>query len=406
MEDQIQTFGRNHFQWLNFGSELEAQFEQDTAARRGYRLWIEGVIAILVYDLFLISDHLIFPEKFFHAVIIRIAIVTPIAVIANTAMRFKLTRFQRESALVVVMVLCGISVLNLYFDVGKVVSAYAQTSVILILMFGNIVMRLRFPYALAGSVICFAADMVYLWLDPWLTNPEKIVSVSLVSAAVIFTLVANYSMEREERISYLLRLRGDMQSQDLSYMNAELTRLSNLDTLTGLANRRYFDTYFAWVWQQAIQQKHPLSLVMIDIDYFKNLNDKYGHLYGDIVLAHIARALQQGLRRKEDFVARYGGEEFVVLLPNMTLEDAQKLAERLRISVKSSEMPLADAGQTVMPATISCGVASLYPTSENAQQELIHTADRALYKAKAGGRDQVCTDLDEVRSSRKKSFAC
>lgn len=404
LEEQIQTFGQKHFQGLSFNPELEAQFEQEIAPQRGYRLWLEGAIAILIYDLFLISDHLIFPDRFFHAVIVRIAMVTPIAVVINTAMRFNLTKSQREAAVMAIMVLCGLSALYLYVDVSKVVSAYAQTSIILILMFGNIVMRLRFPYAIVGSAICFVGDMTYLWFDPWLSPPEKIVSVSLVSASVLFTLIANYSMEREERISYLLRLRGDIQSQDLSYMNAELTRLSNLDALTGLANRRYFDTYFAWAWQQALLQKHPLSLVMIDIDRFKDLNDKHGHLYGDSVLAHISKTLQQGLRRKEDLVARYGGEEFVILLPNMVLEDAQKVADRLRISVKASAMPHPAAGQVTAPTTISCGVASLYPALANVPQELVHTADRALYKAKARGRDQVCTDLDEIRDVMKQTF--
>jgi len=172
--------------------------------------------------------------------------------------------------------------------------------------------------------------------------------------------------------------------------NHRLERLSQLDALTGIANRRAFDDALAHEWRRCGRAQSPLALVMIDIDCFKAYNDHYGHQKGDRCLRAIARALHEGVNRAGDFVARYGGEEFALLLPGLDAEHAAAVAEsaRARIEALARPSPTSPAGPVV---TISAGVASRVPGRHTAPRTLLEAADRALYAAKRGGRNRVET---------------
>jgi len=213
----------------------------------------------------------------------------------------------------------------------------------------------------------------------------------LAICAISMTVVANYSIGREERVGYLMRLRSEIQSRELSFLNVELQRISSIDSLTGLANRHSYELHFARLWREAADSESCISAIVIDIDHFKNTNDTRGHLYGDRVLVRVASLLLQSLRCKDDFAARFGGEEFVVLLPGATLEGAMIVAERIRKLVETAGSPaLPEPGTHPRLSTVSCGVASCYPSESNCQEELLDAADKALYQAKAGGRNLVC----------------
>jgi diguanylate cyclase (GGDEF)-like protein len=146
------------------------------------------------------------------------------------------------------------------------------------------------------------------------------------------------------------------------------------------------------LWKEALMSRSPLSAVLIDIDNFKAVNDLCGHLYGDQVLKRVAVLLLQGLRGKSDFAARFGGEEFVVLLPGSSPEGAVLVAERIRKLVEVAGAPARDDGPElpVVWATVSCGVATCWPTHSDPQDHLLEAADRAMYQAKAAGRNRVC----------------
>jgi len=204
------------------------------------------------------------------------------------------------------------------------------------------------------------------------------------------TLVANYSIEREERVGYLMRLRSEIQSRELSFLNVELQKISCIDSLTGLANRHAYELQFAKLWREAVESSSCLSAIVIDIDHFKMTNDTRGHLYGDRVLARVASLLLQSLRCKDDFAARFGGEEFVVLLPGATQEGAMIVAERIRKLVEVAGSPaLPEPGEHPRLSTVSCGVAACWPSDANCPEDLLDTADKALYMAKSNGRNQV-----------------
>ncbi len=174
----------------------------------------------------------------------------------------------------------------------------------------------------------------------------------------------------------------------LKQANLELEKLVNLDGLTQIANRRCFDDRLRIEWQRLSREQQPMSLLLIDIDYFKRYNDCYGHQTGDECLKTIAQALEKTLCRPADLLARYGGEEFVVILPNTDLNGAIIVAEQLRSAIAKLEIPHhhSDIGKVV---TASVGITSLIPSPEQEPSILIAQADVALYRAKQKGRNQA-----------------
>ncbi|MBI4986906.1 MAG: diguanylate cyclase [Rhodocyclales bacterium] len=172
-----------------------------------------------------------------------------------------------------------------------------------------------------------------------------------------------------------------------------LQRLTLLDPLTDIANRRRFDEYLTQEWNRAARDQAPLALLMIDVDNFKGFNDRNGHARGDQCLSAIAHAIQSALQRPADLVARYGGEEFVCVLPGTDLAGAGQLAEHIRATVAA--LAVADGSATGSGhVSVSVGVAAARPQPETSSAVLIHAADQALYEAKLGGRNCVCLRQD------------
>ncbi|HKP76446.1 MAG TPA: diguanylate cyclase, partial [Longimicrobiaceae bacterium] len=177
--------------------------------------------------------------------------------------------------------------------------------------------------------------------------------------------------------------------------NQRLERLSQVDDLTGIANRRAFDDALDHEWRRSRRSGAPLALAMIDIDCFKDYNDHYGHREGDECLRRVARALAAGVHRAGDLVARYGGEEFVVLLPGIDADHAAVVAEALRAGVEALGLPHASSG--VAPVvTISAGVAAMAPARQGPTGALVDDADRALYAAKREGRNRVAVAAGQL----------
>ncbi len=172
----------------------------------------------------------------------------------------------------------------------------------------------------------------------------------------------------------------------LELANAELDRLASLDELTQLPNRRCFNIYLEQEWLRLLREQQPLSLIMIDIDYFKLYNDTYGHCQGDICLKAVAETLSKIVRRPADLVARYGGEEFVAILPHTSAAGAKKLAVQMLRAVQQLQI----AHRTHLSSdcvTVSLGVTTCIPTLEGSYLAFLDCADQALYQAKSKGRD-------------------
>ena len=178
----------------------------------------------------------------------------------------------------------------------------------------------------------------------------------------------------------------------LEELNMQLLKWANLDGLTGLANRRHFNERFADEWLRAMRNRRPLTLIMFDVDWFKQYNDKFGHLEGDECLKRIAGSTQKVVCRPSDTVARYGGEEFIVLLPETDSSGATLVAEKIRIEIENLQMPNPDS--TVIPfITISLGVTTVIPEVKADPNIYIKLVDEALYRAKNAGRNRISIAL-------------
>ncbi|GAB4370111.1 MAG: diguanylate cyclase [Elainellaceae cyanobacterium] len=182
-----------------------------------------------------------------------------------------------------------------------------------------------------------------------------------------------------------IRQREEIEAK-LQQANLELHRMANTDSLTQVANRRCFDQILEQEWHRLRREQQPLSLVLCDIDFFKNYNDHYGHPAGDLCLQQVAQVISQKINRPADMVARYGGEEFAIILPNTDQEGAVAIVEAIRATLEALKIP--HAGSTIASCiTLSAGIACLTPTLNSSCQELVAAADTALYQAKSAGRN-------------------
>jgi diguanylate cyclase (GGDEF)-like protein len=171
----------------------------------------------------------------------------------------------------------------------------------------------------------------------------------------------------------------------LERANSQLARLSTTDGLTGVANRRMFDRTLVQEWLRSTRNQQPVSLLMIDIDYFKRYNDHYGHLAGDACLRQVAEVLQGCAQRSGELVARYGGEEFALLLPGADEQAARVVAQRCMDQLRLAQIPHA-ASSVSSWLTLSIGMATLVALPDQPADTLVKTADDALYRMKKAGR--------------------
>ncbi len=197
--------------------------------------------------------------------------------------------------------------------------------------------------------------------------------VFLVATAVISAMAA-WQIERQSRRSFL---DGRL-----------IAQLAEHDALTGAKNRRVFDEQLARLWQQSVADRRPLAILLIDVDHFKDYNDRYGHQAGDAALQQVAKAVQAQIHRPLDVLSRYGGEEFAVLLYDMDAAQSRGIAEQIRLAV--SALSIEHRGSRVARVvTISIGVAAIQPSADRGPLGALQLADEALYTAKVRGRNGI-----------------
>lgn len=175
----------------------------------------------------------------------------------------------------------------------------------------------------------------------------------------------------------------------LSLVNEDLERLSVTDDLTGIANRRYFNKRFAEVWSDHVRESQTLSALMIDVDFFKNYNDNYGHLEGDKCLRVITESIHSLIFRPRDLLARYGGEEFIILLPNTNKTGAEQVANRIHQRIKDLKLENKPGGIGGL-LTVSIGITEEQPSRTCTKNDFLNRVDNALYQAKKSGRNTTC----------------
>ncbi len=203
-----------------------------------------------------------------------------------------------------------------------------------------------------------------------------------------------YATDRQHRENYLQNCMIELNRIELMQQAQQLSLLSQQDALTGLANRRYLDETLDNEWRRALRHETPLTIMMVDIDFFKSYNDSLGHLKGDQCLKDIATAISSIAARSGDLVARYGGEEFLLLFPMTNAQQAKIQAERLMNAIK--KIAIVHPCSSVSPyVTISVGVATTIPRLNDSISAFVSRADHALYQAKTNGRNQYQIALNE-----------
>jgi diguanylate cyclase (GGDEF)-like protein len=227
-----------------------------------------------------------------------------------------------------------------------------------------------------------------LSLTPYFYQTEFFTMLVVACAAVLLLLVWKISIHqlesRERKLTKLVAAR----TAELAEANKILQDLANSDGLTKIGNRRRFESFLTDEWHRAVRFRTPISLLLLDIDHFKLYNDSYGHQAGDDCLQVVARSLASVVKRPTDLVARFGGEEFAIVLGGTDAVGARQIADDVMATIKNLRIPHRSS-QTSNIITISVGISSMEATLESSHIELVREADKALYQAKANGRDQI-----------------
>jgi len=256
------------------------------------------------------------------------------------------------------------------------------------------------PGILLGTIWIVLGALFGAVLSGGLWQPEKSLWVTLLAGVSLTIYLLGIGVLAHQRTQALrltrealklheAQLQALNQSQserlaEIERLQVELREQAFRDPLTGLFNRRYLQTTMEREWARCAREQLPLSVLLLDVDHFKQVNDRFGHAVGDQVLVRLGQLLQQMIRR-EDLACRYGGEEFLLLLPGMGLDEAYERAQQFRLAFANLQMQSQDQ---VIPLSLSIGVASA-PEHASAPEPLIHRADLALYAAKAQGRNRV-----------------
>ncbi|MBK6853897.1 MAG: GGDEF domain-containing protein [Burkholderiales bacterium] len=371
---------------LGFAPDVEARYEADTGAQRSRDLQLAGLVALCVYDLFLVNDWLIRPEVLSVAMFWRLGVVSVYGLLMLALIRRGLPPRWREAAMgsTIVVAMWGSSMI--FRATASDVGVYDPFMFSLVFLACNIVFQLRFVVALTSSTTALLIAAAHVLAPGAMPDAAKPFALALLLATLIFTVLACYRLERSERRAYLLILRETSRSQAAMLTAGQMATLSQTDALTQLANRRAFDLELPRRLDEARRTGQPLAMLVIDIDHFKRYNDHYGHPAGDACLRRVAEVMREALR-EQDFIARIGGEEFAVLLSPANPATARQLADRLLQQVEQAAIAHEGLpGRQVVTISLGLAVTALPQAGEPAS--LMAAADAALYDAKRQGRNR------------------
>jgi diguanylate cyclase (GGDEF)-like protein len=372
--------------WLTLPAPLEADFcrEQDRRAVTGFNSTI-GAIALLYIGLgialVVVSgfDNLGFwPASY--GVFMVLIVGAWLLSVANL-----LSRHYQQAMTALTTVAVAFALVHPSLIHGGLLYHLVHEGTIFVMVLVFLGLNLRLPWALgatvSGGVIALLITFLFGLQQDWDLSASTYLGGSMLG------LVLRYRDERYLRRDFLHARLLSLDNERIQAMADQLERLSFLDGLTSLANRRYFDSSLDKAWRSCLREQSPLTVIMLDVDFFKPYNDRYGHQQGDQALRDLAATISAQAVRPQDLVARYGGEEFVVLLPWVDAASAAHMAERILQAVRDLNLPH-ETSACADRVTISAGVATLVPTMALQPASLVQAADKALYRAKHEGRDR------------------
>jgi len=371
-----------HWLFPRFPREKEKDFlvfyTKETLSQYRFAL----LAAIALYSVVGFLDYLVVPKYIDQIWIFRFRILLPSAVITYLSSYLSKREALLQSLAAYTAGIGGIMV-SFMISLDRSMPDHPYfVGLLTALFFSYGILRLRFVYASAqgwASTLFFIGFVLTRRIP--LTTPVLYTYIFFLIITNVIGMMIAYFLEKSIRTEYL-------QFVMLRETNAKLKAESITDSLTEIPNRRYFDDKLREVLTHSLNEKKIVSLIVLDIDDFKLFNDSRGHKAGDECLKKVAECLCGFAKRKDDFVARYGGEEFAVVLAKTPLESALQLAERIRKSVEDMKIHYFH-DNTFKKITVSLGVTSISNFSPDSGNELFLAADKALYEAKAKGKNQV-----------------
>lgn len=375
---------------LGFGPGLETDFQAHYATRYRDHMRLGLAIGAVAMVVSVFEDFLVPPGERLMPFLIRFGLVLPVVcLLFFLIQRPALARWQQSILMLSTLGGATAFLMMAFFVTSPVAGMYINT-LMLIQIFGLMLLRMQFGYAVPSFLLIAAGSTFVLLFFPFTgSGRDHLVELMLIVFAGLLCLVGNYLMERSARMDYLQQRLLEFGQRDLEAINSHLQLLLRSDALTGISNRRHFDTHLVDEFRRAERGNYPLALLMVDVDCFKLYNDTYGHQAGDEALTRVARTLSEFARRPGDVAARYGGEEFALILPGSTEEDALAIADGVVADVFAQALPH-KSSRVSDRVTVSIGVASVRPGEGGVSEEtLVACADQALYLAKKTGRNRA-----------------
>jgi diguanylate cyclase (GGDEF)-like protein len=390
-----------------------------------FSLFIVGLVAIFAYFQGFLTSY-VWPQfrDYSNQILVWLYAFTAITCNAYILRILNVKRYRPSYArsqyalMAVAFILIALSFLLPYDTMIRLLTLYAAISVVVVI---SVQIRRGLDrytpayYAIGAGIFC-AAGMIITILEKTGAVTSTVFTrsagdVGFTIMAILYALSLSYRMKWEQAqrkiaqqetvdvqadlLKAQTQLNIELESLvkdrtlDLEKANNKLKIMSVTDALTGLFNRRYFDQYFNDQYKISIESKNPIGLLLIDIDHFKNINDTYGHTFGDHCLASAAKRMQTAINTELNILARYGGEEFIIVLPNSNLDATLDTANKILSELKSEPIT---QGSTTVTMTASIGAVSETPGPHSDPEHIIKKADDYLYEAKRAGRDQTISE--------------
>lgn len=358
---------------LRFERPLEREFSRFNDALNLVRVRWAVYLALALYGLFAVIDLATLPMPVARwTVAIRLGLIVPALVLVLLVSHSVAWRRYLQPVLLLSSTITGlgtVAVIGVAFYRGD---GLPYEGILLVALYIYLLSCLSWRRALIANgltLLAFIAMEFALQPDP----QARLYQIVFMCTANAVGAYGAYFLERGARTAFL--------------MQGMLNDLAERDSMTGLYNRRVLNSHLDRTWRQACREGAQLAVAMVDVDYFKRYNDRYGHGEGDVALRAVADAIAQQARRPMDLAARFGGEEFAVIWYRTPVEDASALGEQLRAAVEAMQREHAESEHGVL--TVSIGIALMVPTAQQSGADLLRAADTALYRAKQAGRNRV-----------------
>ncbi|MGJ4949906.1 diguanylate cyclase [Bradyrhizobium sp. HKCCYLS20291] len=367
---------------LRFSADIEAAYETQTRQRRVAELRRSIIFGLCTYNLYNFTSIYLMPDILWFSVFVRVGVITPVSILLLW-MIGRVGATCREWLMTIGVTNAFASPVLLFLVSDAPLSAFTFGEFPLTLVFGNMLLLLRFRHAILFTGTSLALASTAAMLKAGIDTSLSIAFVIQIATGSIFSLHANWRAETNRCRAFLRELDVLTEAEAATAASRKFQDLSLTDALTGLPNRRALDNELA----ARFGQDQSITILMIDIDHFKNFNDQFGHPAGDDCLRRIAACLRDISRRFGVSVARFGGEEFTVFAGQQSEHEAVRLAHRVVEDIRALKIPHPGRADGLDVVTASVGFARIDQTRTATPEAMLGAADHALYLAKKRGRN-------------------